>query len=784
MSDGFILDIEGENVALVSHSRLSSSVAQWASLVEVVLADQPLPGEMSVQFDPKTGRSGTNGLSLRVTHSEFLLQQRKTSPKTTLSSDYDEGVSTPISVGDTSDFPIEGWAWIDNEAIQYTGKSASQLGTISINARGALGTTDKAHEAGAVVYGFNPEVIDRRVELRRVDLADTSNKTLIFKGYIKGFAERGTLIRIVSIASKLLQEKALGSAFARGRLQAVPVWFQVFLADKNNRFPTPINGKPQFFKIGEEVVGYTNILYPFTSAQLTGTPSNNYQVEVFTNHFFQVGDTFDFVDGSGDVVDGGEGAQITKIERVSGDDVVTHTGQILSPLTSGYSMYANYKMALLNPIRGMFETTIESHNPGAEVQEVRVLEGNQLDILFWMLFSVDGNGSNGPNGGVWDTLPSGWGLGLTANDVDYEAFEKVRHRTDYRRYVLDEAIELGKWLAAFSITTNSAVFVTPAGKLTCVPFRDIFPGEMADHTITISNATQILGFSLDKSTVANYAIIRANWGFDGTFHFQTIVSEAESVTRHGPRNLFAEVEDKGISSIGGIPALVAQVEAHLLFRSRPLAIISARVQYVVGSVPSPGQTIRLTFANIPNLKGLNGYSGALFYVLDSRPNVNSGIVELNLIERPETLNLARVAPSAVVDSKSGSDVVLKAASVSHFSPSVPEYEPASGEAGDDDVDWFQVDDLITFWDASTMGNATPTTANATVTGVDYATRTLTVSAVPAWLADGDFVRASDWSTVTGGSNAEDWQDVFLALADDSNPPVLGVSDEAYKWGNG
>ena len=185
-SYGFILDIVGENVALTSHPRLSSSVAQWAASVQCVIAKNPLPNEMSVSFDPKTGKSSTSGLTLRVTHSEFLMTQRKTSPITRLSSAVSQGSTSAISVGDTTDFESEGWLWIGNEAIQYTGKSASQLGTTSINARGALGTDDVAHSSDSIVYGFNPEVINRKCELYRVNLGDTSDKTKVFTGYIYG----------------------------------------------------------------------------------------------------------------------------------------------------------------------------------------------------------------------------------------------------------------------------------------------------------------------------------------------------------------------------------------------------------------------------------------------------------------------------------------------------------------------------------------------------------------------------------------------------------------------
>ena len=68
---------------------------------------------------------------------------------TTLSSNITNNSTTPISVASTASFPASGWFLIGTEIIQYTSKTATTFdGTIT---RGALGTTNVAHTAGAAI---------------------------------------------------------------------------------------------------------------------------------------------------------------------------------------------------------------------------------------------------------------------------------------------------------------------------------------------------------------------------------------------------------------------------------------------------------------------------------------------------------------------------------------------------------------------------------------------------------------------------------------------------------
>jgi hypothetical protein len=69
---------------------------------------------------------------------------------TTLTNTINNNSAAPIVVGDTTDFGSSGYCIIENEIIQYVGKSATQLGTTSVT-RGVKGTTNVSHTAGVRV---------------------------------------------------------------------------------------------------------------------------------------------------------------------------------------------------------------------------------------------------------------------------------------------------------------------------------------------------------------------------------------------------------------------------------------------------------------------------------------------------------------------------------------------------------------------------------------------------------------------------------------------------------
>lgn len=69
---------------------------------------------------------------------------------TTLTNTISNNSTAPITVGDTTYFHSSGYIIIEQEVIQYVGKSSTQLGTTSVT-RGVKGTTNVSHNAGTAV---------------------------------------------------------------------------------------------------------------------------------------------------------------------------------------------------------------------------------------------------------------------------------------------------------------------------------------------------------------------------------------------------------------------------------------------------------------------------------------------------------------------------------------------------------------------------------------------------------------------------------------------------------
>ena len=200
----------------------------------------------------------------------------------------------------------------------------------------------------------------------------------------------------------------------------------------------------------------------------------------------------------------------------------------------------------------------------------------------------------------------------------------------------------------------------------------------------------------------------------------------------------------------------------------------------------PGDLVSLTVQHLPDIQGSStGYSATdVFEVMEVTPADDRATVALTLLLRRQTDRLCRVAPAARVNSVSSLDVQVESRAnygLTTANASDVSMAPESGEDGTEPVHWFLTGDKVQFVDASTLTNATPTFGSATITSVDYATATITVDAVPAWLASGDIVRFDDWDTFAAASTAPQRTDRFMWWAD-SNETLGSASDDPFLWG--
>lgn len=799
MAEGFLLDIQGVNTGFVSNKMITPTFAYYQenTLVSV-------PNAQSMSYDPKTGFGDNGGGSVHLSDFSPHLEGLTSGDSTLVSVEYDEASTSAITVDDTSSFPVSGNIWIGQECIKYSGKSATQLGTVSIT-RGHLQTKAETHEVARFVYGHNPMIQGRKCWMYRVDLSDVSVKTLIYVGYIDSIEQdsEGYVLSILSGKILIEDAEAFATPFASGKVRSVKslsdkikkthdaLYFE--LASKDRGFETT-GAYVKYLQVNDELMEVLQVVYPAVSANVAVVPIAADEVEVTVtsgNGGFEAGDYVDFVDSSGDIIE--EGVFVLNVTSSGNNQILEHTGQTTS-LTTSDQVLANYKQ-VLTVDRGKNNTVIEEHDDKSDASEVRSwgISGKKtiFDLLMEVLVSRYGDSQNdfAPAGrGTFDKLPFNWGLGLSLiNDIDLLSFQQAENLASPRTYWLKEPLPVKDLLRWFAQSTNSAVFWSYEGKLTCRPRSGIYPFDDGLKTISTANVVNIPSVRLDRSQVINIVKIKADYTLDGEpFFTETIVHE-ESVLRYGKHEL-ENFDDFGIKMVNGISEMTAVFESLLAISAYPTPIVTVEVAYNKDITYEPAELVNFTFPNLFNGQGATGFNNDIFEILEVNPSIGQGqdTVMLTIKRRPAEPDTCRINIAGIVESVAGSDVTLKASSLTHLSPTNPLVENGfeldnSGYIGQNDIEWFKQNDSLKLIDVSTIGSAN-TVASSGITSINYATNTMTLSSVPGWLAAGDWVRLDQYTTVKTGGVSERIG-FFAWLSDLSSPPVLGSGDSSSKWGS-
>jgi len=813
---GFLVDIVGCDYCLVSHSSISGS---WAATSKAVIRE--IPNALTQSYDIETGLTDLGGTALQITNADFLLEDRKNTPATSLTATI-SATDTTITVDDNSAFPASGTIWIEQEAITYSSKPASTQ--FAVSARDVLGSAAAAHSLNYVVYGFNPTILGRRVDVYWVPLDDHSAKVLRFRAFIDAvnFTENGADLVLVSSQMQVRDTLICAPDFASGQLRwrmdlppgatsssrANPAPAEDIHVDLQQKaLPIPnYSGSGQWQKqitqggvvrVGSELIHYKSVIYPIfeftvdssTSNTVVFTISNSKEYLMWYWFAREGDDMIDIVDSSDVLVSGGEGLQITKYTTPSAQpyigSVITvyHNGNC-SPV-AGDKIQNNYA-CLINKngmVRGYLGSPSGPHDIGEEVAEVRVLKGNAIEILLACLFSDAGNNTAGPSSGIYDVLPDGWGLAFNQAALDVQSFLDLMPSSYPVQYILSEPLdpeELIKWTAFLH---NAVLSFDMDGIFRARKKGDLYPNTSGTYVLdssTISGgATPQM--NLDFSTIINSIKLSTDYDSKGEATYSLQVIDAESVGVYGKRTIDND-SDIGLTSVSTWNTLYAAMENLLHFRSRPLPIITLDSLFQIGTSRQIGETVALTLQHLPDVEGSTGYSTSTFTIIENSPNPQGAVESLKLMGKPNTPDLGRVCFCGIVDSISGTDIVLKSSSVSGFSNTTPPITPpASGMDGSEDVEWFVANDAITFWDESSFGG-TVATHDTTISSIDYASRTITVGSVPSsWtLADGDMIKLDTWADVGSSSTAADRQYIFLCQADGTND-LLALSTP-YRWG--
>ena len=782
---GVVLEIEGQAVAYATQQ---SAPTTYATTVRDAIIRIPQGSILSVDFDSFKASTGGTDVELNDCATEKLHFASGIFYPTALLTSKISKTATTLTVDSTSGFASSGTVWLGREAVSYTGTTATTFTGLT---RAQLGTRASAHTSGAVIYSYNPTLLKRKCTLKWYDLDDQSLETTRYTGYIDAvdFSSTGYRFSIISAKQEFEDAVALSAEYGKARLSPRPktdpndatTLYFGFSSDVQGEFFTTASNASNwsffYLRVGNELLRYEggNVKTTAWTAQVQ-TVTSAYKCNIDNIDGFERGKMIEFTDGSGGILGQGIIAKVEGTTWPAGD--ITHSAGYTP--TVGQDVQVGNVSRVTDCERAALWTYLERPQENAEATEYRVLEGNQVDILLWMMLSIDGDKTNTD----YDILPEGWGAGIDSSLIDIEAFEDLlRPRASFRRYAWQEEVQILDFIGMIAAQTNSRIYWGIDGVLTVKPISDVFPMDSSAKAISVSNllSGQIPSLRIDLTQIRNIWEWGSDYDLDGDKRGVLRVSIEESRRLYGDLPM-PKQEDKGMRQVESLGVTYPVVEALLSHRSAPVTILSAQIIFDEDATYHPGELVLVTIPVLPNMAGVEGITSEYFEVLSYEPEEESATATITLAKRMNPDNLGHVAMAGIVEAVAGSVVTMRDRAYTKYAPKAASYSPKGNTSydGTEDVHWFLAGDAIHFVDASTLGNATPTTAQTTISSVDYATRKITVASVPAWLAADDLVRLDNWANVKASTQAANRQDVFICLADDTTELV--DADLPYRWG--
>lgn len=783
---GLVISIAGAPFSIGSHSTLTGATGYAATVRPYILE---VPPAQTLSISPEDGSFDAGGVSIRCRNLAELLTQFSSDPVASLVNE-ESRTSTTWDVNDTTGFTAGDIIFAGLEAIQIGGIVPGTPGQFTGLTRGTLGTNAQRMRPGQKVYSYMPTLEGRRVVCEWIDLQD-GTRYQRYVGQVERVEFDGEeyVLTITSLLVGVSNRKVLSKQYAQGALleelaaNTTPDFFircddkeRLFVDNANTGYDT------SFVIVGEEIIETPQLIYPAEENEISNVTST-YRLEVINNVDIQAGWLVDILDNSGNMVL--EGVLCVARTLATATTVYLDFNTDITAASATDLVTANYHVLVpgLRTKRGRFGTEQQDHAAGASVDEIRILEGNQVDILLRLLFSDQGDGTNGPSSGKYDYYPPGWGLALPSSMVDLQELLDLQYeRAEFRRYQKQESIELVEFLETMGMYCNTAIYWREDGACSATIHRDIYPRDSVGIPITTGNINwqSKPTASIDLALIRNFWEVKTDFTPQGDRYGHLItIEDSDSVDLRGQIPLEG-ADDLGLVKSVAEAQIYTAARSFLLLRSRPLLMIRASVFIDEPTPYRPGQIAQVQVPELPNLQGSEDVF-SYFRVIEVSPSDGSGYQDLTLMQHPTDRRVGLVSLSGLVQSVGGGIVTLEPAATSHFSPTNPAWQPIGGD-GTEDIHWFQMDDPIRFWDVSTFGPAAPTSQATTITSIDYVLRQFTPATVPGWLAAGDLVRLDDYATVKAGSTALERVDIFIAVADGILSPPTIDSDEAYVWG--
>jgi len=436
--------------------------------------------------------------------------------------------------------------------------------------------------------------------------------------------------------------------------------------------------------------------------------------------------------------------------------------------------------------RGLFTTTAEQHQPGAELAEAfwtgaydaagtaeyrfsKFTAGDHpLEILLALLTSREGDGANG----TYDTLPSGWGAGIDQARIDIAGIEALRDKW------LPGVRHLWLYTEPFRLSDEIAKILRPhlcfpvsllGDSLTVRRLNPPIPGDTVE-VVGADALTAAPEWNANIADVIGKMIWRCDYDaiaddFRQTFYGEMQGQGTEAQEFYAGQYLTVEVEARG-QYTGNDPGAVGFFGAALqtdaknsslrYFETlrdryaRPYPKMGIECSYAYLSV-NVGDLIYLTVENVPNPdSGGAGLTTVLCEVLAKQVDDARGVVAFTVMRTPAT-ETRLIAPGEPVASTAAGVIRITDTDGALFA-----------------AELFSTGDVIEVWTSTLLTSR----GTATLTGVTDGGTTLdlAMAAVPAGTTAGDVVMPASYDSATAAQRAR-WG--YLADA----TPALGTAND-------
>lgn len=750
MRTRFVLEIVGGNVGLSTDGTAQSPL--WSSSFLPAIKDIPSGTVYSGGF---LGRSfDYGGFTLGVSDVSALLQDLDLDSlviKNVLTAT--NRTQTTITLDSTSGLPsAPNVVKVGSEYVFYSGISGSQLtGCV----RGVRGSYPTAHNPPTLVTSVSPSLVGREVVCYWQDKS-TGAKWTRFRGKVDAVSwDKGTyLFQLVSLVRDLQDAQVLRRPFLKGQAYASETPLLFPSENSNTDFHLVTGVFNQSASVASSFLAQAQPRVAFKGDRVRiHQKTEGRTINVTRTVFFKSATEVELAGLSQFPFTISEPIPVS-ITDLSTTTVYTgfvtgRSGDLLALAGLSSPLPSSGTGSLVMTTAITFEGQKQPFKDTEEISEVRILEGRLVeDILLPLLVSLEGDGRHG----VFDILPEGWGLGLPpktntlAGAVDVDSFLAFSSRLGVRRYVLDSSFAFFDFAQKALEPSGVSLFVGVDGVLSLKGYEDLYPHLPTKRTVArgdlIDQETPSIDFQKDR--LVTQVSMEARLG--GVFEERTetiFVEFYEEALTYG-RKVY-QSEDQGVLSASLVPS---SVYALLLAFSRPFGRLKMKLPIVYGEHLEVSDILEVDLPHLPDALGGKGIASRL-YIEEISFFDGEGMVEVSCVVRPPR-KVGVIAPCGIIESDTDDIYTLKPSSTTLFAPQAAfTYDdPPHHSDGTEDAYWFQEDDEITIFRASTLGDASPETHTTFIKAVNYATREIEPHSTPAWDVTDALVKLApptDWT---------------------------------------